>query len=146
MLGTHPVCKLGATTALGLLTALGVSLVTATAAPAAPKAPANVSVVLSEWKLVPSLASLKSGKVTFVVKNDGTLDHEFVVLRTDAHHHAIAVKKGQAVEAGLAGEIANIAPGQSRAITVSLKRGKYVVLCNLLGHYKAGQFAALRVT
>lgn len=146
MLGTHPVGKRGVAATLGLLTVLSVSLVTAAAAPAAPQAPANVGVVLSEWKLVTSLASIKAGKVTFLVKNDGTLDHELVVLRTDAHHHAIATKGGQAVEKDLVGEIANIAPGQSRGMTVSLKRGTYVVLCNLLGHYRAGQYAALRVS
>ena len=138
--------SLGGAVALALLAGLGVSLATAVAAPAASQAPSNVSVVLTEWKLTPSAAVIKSGKVTFVVKNDGTLDHEFVVLRTDAHHHAIAVKKGQAVETGLAGETKTVAPGQARTITLSLKRGKYVLLCNLLGHYKAGQYAALRVS
>ncbi len=146
MLGTHPVRKLGAAATLALLAALGVSLGTTAAAPARVQAPSNVSVVLKEWKLIPSSASVKAGTVTFLVKNDGTLDHEFVVLRSDRRPSALPVKGGQAVETGLRGEIPKVVPGQVRSLTLSLKPGKYVLLCNLLGHYKAGQYAALRVT
>lgn len=137
--------SLNGAVALALLAALSVSLGAAGAAPGHVQAPAKVSVVLKEWKLTPSSASIRAGKVTFLVKNVGALAHEFVVLRTDAHHHALAVKGGEAVETGLKGEIAKIVPGQKRSLTLSLKPGKYVLLCNLLGHYKAGQFAALRV-
>lgn len=135
-------------TAVGLavLTALTISLGAAAAAPARVQAPAKVSVVLKEWKLIPSTTRVKAGKVAFVVKNTGALEHEFVVLRTDAHHHALVVKGGEAVETGLKGEIEKVPAGQKRAVTLNLKPGKYVLLCNLLGHYKAGQFAALRVS
>ena len=143
MLGARP---LKTAVGLAVLTALTISLGAAAAAPARVQAPAKVSVVLKEWKLIPSSARIRAGKVTFVVKNAGALEHEFVVLRTDAHHHALAVKGGEAVETGLKGEIERVSPGQQRTITLNLKAGKYVLICNLLGHYKAGQYAALRVS
>jgi len=146
VLGGHSRRNLIGAAALALLAALTVSLGTAGATPTRLQAPSKVSVVLKEWKLIPSSARIKAGKVTFLVKNDGALAHEFVVLRTDAHHHALAVKGGEAVETGLKGEIVKIVPGQKRSLTLSLKPGKYVLLCNLLGHYRAGQFAALRVS
>jgi len=129
-----------------LLAALTVGLGAAGATPGRSQAPSKVGVVLSEWKLVPSATTLRAGKVTFRVKNDGAIETEFVVLRTDSHHHALTVKKAVAVETGRQGEIPKIVPGQERSLTLSLKPGKYVLICNLLGHYKAGQYAALRVS
>ncbi len=128
-----------------VLAALTVGLGAAGAAPARSQAPSSVGVVLTEWKLVPSATSVRAGKVTFRVRNDGAIEHELVVLRTDLHHHVLPVKRAVAVETGKLGRTAKIAAGQERVLTLSLKPGKYVLLCNLLGHYKAGQYAALRV-
>ncbi len=135
-----------ASVALSLLAALTVGLGTAGATPGGAQGSSAVTVVLAEWTLVPSATALRAGKVTFRVRNDGAIEHEFVVLRTDSHHHALTVKKAVAVETGRQGEIPKIVPGQERSLTLSLKPGKYVLICNLLGHYKAGQFAALRVS
>ena len=66
-------------------------------------------------------------------------------LNYTAHAGALPVKGGRAVETGFKGELSNVAPGKVRSLTLSLKPGKYVLICNLLGHYKAGQYAALRV-
>lgn len=133
-------------TALAFAAVLTVGLGAAAAAPGGVQAPTKVSVVLKEWKLIPSSTKVAAGKVTFQVKNDGAIEHEFVVLRTDLHHHLLKVKGGEAVKTGLKGEIPKVVPGQVRSLTLSLKPGKYVLICNLLGHYKAGQFAALRVS
>lgn len=133
-------------TALAFAAVLTGGLGAAAAAPGGVQAPAKVSVVLKEWKLIPSSTRVSAGKVTFQVKNVGAIEHEFVVLRTDSHHHLLKVKGGEAVETGLKGEIPKIVPGQVRSLTLSLKPGKYVLICNLLGHYRAGQFAALRVS
>ena len=106
---------------------------------------AVVSVALAEWKLVPSQATVRPGRVTFVVRNDGSIVHELVVLRSDRHHHSLKVQGGKAVEAGRLGRIPQVPSGVSRRLTLKLPAGRYVLLCNLLGHYQAGQFAALRV-
>ena len=137
--------RTAAAAALALL-ATTVGLGSAGATPARTQAPSKVAVVLSEWKVVPSVAKVRAGKVTFSVRNAGAIEHELVVLRTDSHHHALTVKKAVAVETGRQGEIPKIVPGQVRSLTLSLKPGKYVLICNLLGHYRAGQFAALRVS
>lgn len=105
---------------------------------------ATVSVVLDEWKLVPSRTAVPAGRVTFAVRNEGSLAHELVVLRSDRRAGKLPVKGGKAVEAGRRGRISKIPAGASRRLTLTLRPGKYVLLCNLLGHYQAGQFAALR--
>ncbi len=131
---------------LTLLAVLAVGLGAATAAPARVQAASKVAVILKEWKLTPSSAGIKAGRVTFEVKNAGTIAHEFVVLRTNVHHHLLAGKGAEASEKGIKGEISKVSPGQMRTLTLTLAPGTYVLLCNLPGHYKAGQFAALHVS
>jgi uncharacterized cupredoxin-like copper-binding protein len=120
-------------------------LVAVTASPAETATSGSaVSVALVEWKLVPGQITVRAGRVTFVVRNDGTMDHEFVVLRSDRHHHSLTVKGGKAVETGRLGEIPKIPSGTAKRITLKVPRGRYVMLCNMLGHYQAGQYASLR--
>lgn len=113
--------------------------------PAAAQA-STVKVVIKEWSFKASTASVRAGKVTFVVRNAGTMKHEFVVLRTDRAPRALAMKGKQAVEAGMKGEIEEFKPGLSKRLTLTLKPGKYVLLCNMPGHYKRGQAVRFVVT
>lgn len=125
---------------------LSAGLVVITAPPAdTAMSRSAVSVVLDEWKLVPSQPTVRAGRLTFVVRNDGSMAHEFVVLRSDRRPAALPVKGGKAVETGRRGEIPQVASGASKQLTLKLLPGRYVLLCNLLGHYQAGQFAALRI-
>jgi len=134
---------LAAAAALGVLAATGGAGV----APArdTTAAATKVKVALSEWKLVPSVVRISPGRITFVVRNMGKIPHELVIVRTGRHHHALPMSGSQASEAGLMGEIEEFLPGQTRHLVVKLAPGRYVLLCNLPGHYMAGQYAALRV-
>ena len=77
------------------------ALVAAGAVAAGPGArTTKVKVVLKEWKLVPSKTVVPAGKVTFQVQNMGQLPHEMVGLRSEAHHHALHMQGGTAVEKG----------------------------------------------
>ena len=49
------------------------------------------------------------------------------------------MKGSKAVEKGRVGKVKNIQPGKSKKLTLKLKKGKYVLLCNIPGHYQAGQ-------
>jgi len=129
---------------VALVSAAGLAVVAAPPAETAATGKA-VGVVLNEWKLVPAQGTLSAGKVTFVVRNKGTMVHQFVVLRSDRRAGGLPVKGGKAVEAGRLGAINSIPRGVSKQLTMSLRPGRYVLICNLLGHYQAGQFAALRV-
>jgi len=133
--------------ALGLVAAVssaGLIAITASAADSAASGTV-VPVSLVEWKLLPGQVTVRSGRVSFVVRNSGTMAHEFLVLRSDRHHHSLKVTGGKAAEKGRIGEIPEIPSGTSKRITLKLLPGRYVMLCNLLGHYQAGQYAALRV-
>ncbi len=106
----------------------------------------TVNIAMKDRSFQASAQTVPAGRVTFVVRNAGTMKHEFVVLRTNRHHHLLPMKSRQASEVGAKGEIEEFAPGRTKRVTLTLAPGKYVLLCNLPGHYKRGQFAALVVT
>lgn len=99
-----------------------------------------VPVKVNEFNLLPAKQAAPVGKVTFVVKNTGKMTHEFVVVRT-AKPAGSLLKGSEADETGAVGEVGSLKPGQTKKLTLTLKKGHYALLCNLPGHYKAGQFA-----
>ena len=105
----------------------------------------SVRVRLVEFKLIPSVKRVAAGKVTFVVRNAGKIPHEFVVLRTKAPAGKLPTKGSEAVETGAVGDIGSFKAGLTKTLTLNLKPGHYALICNLPGHYKAGQFADLTV-
>jgi uncharacterized cupredoxin-like copper-binding protein len=128
-------------TIMGLVVGLTAILV-----PLATGAGGTTLVQLKEFKLTPKPTIAKAGKVTFVVKNVGKLEHEMVVMKTNLPAGKLPINaKGRVPEKGVVGEAGDIKPGQTKKVTLTLKPGKYVLLCNLAGHYKAGQYAAFNV-
>jgi uncharacterized cupredoxin-like copper-binding protein len=131
-----------------LLSTLAVAVsIAAAGAPGAGshEAAARVSVRLREFKVVPSPAHAPAGRITFTVRNVGTIPHEFVVLRTNIAPAKLPKVGARAKEIGRVGKIRAFGRGQTRRLSLTLKPGKYVLLCNLPGHYAAGQFAGFRV-
>jgi uncharacterized cupredoxin-like copper-binding protein len=112
------------------------------AKPAAAAAPAlghSVTATLKEFTVNPSARQAAAGRVTFHVSNTGTATHEFVVLRTRFPAGAIPLKNGRADESGNVGETGDLAVGKAKTITLNLTPGHYALICNLPGHYQAGQ-------
>jgi uncharacterized cupredoxin-like copper-binding protein len=105
-----------------------------------------VSVKLFEFKVIPTPTKAARGAVTFVARNSGKVDHQLVVLKTNIPPGKLVVKNAKAVETGKVGSIRVVKPGKAVALTLQLKAGKYVLLCNLPGHYPAGQRAAFTVS
>ncbi|HEY7633752.1 MAG TPA: cupredoxin domain-containing protein [Thermoleophilaceae bacterium] len=128
--------------------------VTATAAPAAagtskaatpaPVAPHSVNVSLKEFSVNPSSPQAAGGKVTFHVRNTGSITHEFVVLKTNKDAGAL-LKGARADESGNVGETGDLQAGASKTIALKLAPGHYALICNLPGHYKAGQYVNFTV-
>jgi uncharacterized cupredoxin-like copper-binding protein len=131
-----------------------VAAATATAAPAATVAPTatpapvvaarHIGVTLREYAVVPSSTVGQAGRVTFKVRNSGAVPHEFVVLRT-AKPAADLLKGARADETGNVGETGDLQPGQAKTLSLALKPGHYALICNLPGHYQAGQHADFTV-
>jgi uncharacterized cupredoxin-like copper-binding protein len=118
------------------------------AAAAEPSAPAPLghtsATTLKEYTVTPRPSQVAAGRVAFKVHNAGGINHEFVVLRTTKKASQL-LKGNEADEAGNVGEIGDIPPGQTKTLSLNLKAGHYALICNLAGHYKAGQHADLTV-
>ena len=118
-----------------------------TPAPAA-ATPAPVAhatdVTLREFTITPAPSQVATGKTTFTVHNGGQLKHEFVVVRTDKSAGSL-LKGAEADETGNVGEIPDLPSGSTKTLSLNLKAGHYALICNLPGHYKAGQHADLTV-
>lgn len=104
----------------------------------------TVTVRLDEWKVMPSVASVRAGKVTLVARNVGQVDHNLVVLRTNLAPRRLPTVGARAKEVGRVGKTPVFSPGQTRRLALNLKAGRYVLICNVPGHYKAGMFVGFR--
>src|SRR4051812_4593456 len=111
---------------------------------AAPAAAGPVKVRLTDFKIAPSASTVSAGKVTFAATNAGKDEHEMVVVRTNKQPSQLR-KGNEASEAGSVGEISETKPGASKQVTLNLEPGRYVLLCNVPGHFMAGMYTTLTV-
>jgi uncharacterized cupredoxin-like copper-binding protein len=95
--------------------------------PAGGRSPISISG--TEYKLTPANVSVKSGKVTFRLRNDGAAPHALEIEGNGVE------KKSQVVNAG-----------QTTAITVTLKPGKYDMYCPVDGHRQMGMKGQVTVS
>lgn len=102
----------------------------------------TVNITETEFKIEADTTSAPAGQVTFNIKNNGTIAHEFVVVKTDDAASALPVASGvsEVNEDQLNGidEKEDIAPGTSVTLTVNLEAGHYALICNVEGHYASG--------
>jgi hypothetical protein len=134
---------------LALLALLPVGTAGAAKRPTKHARATSVNAVEVEWHVKLSRTSVPTGPVTFVARDAGKLAHQFIVLRTNLAAAKLPMKGAQVDlnRAGtVVGETRHIVPGKTVRLTLTLKPGRYVLLCNLPAHYKAGQFTAFRVT
>jgi uncharacterized cupredoxin-like copper-binding protein len=117
--------------------------------PANGAAGAAIDVSLTEFEVALSSGTGAAGAVTFDVSNDGTIPHDFKVIRTDldaadlpVDSSAFTVDETQ-VDVVTASETLDV--GQSEEVTVDLEAGAYVLICNIATHYEAGMHAAFAV-
>ncbi len=108
----------------------------------------KVDVELTEWKVVPNPTSASAGKIEFVAKNTGKEEHELVVVKTDLAADKLPVAGGKVDETKAGddiGEIEEFDPGKTEKAAFDLKAGKYVLFCNISGHYEKGMHAPFEV-
>ncbi len=101
-----------------------------------------VTVDEGEMYLHPSATELKAGVVSIVVTNNGSIHHEFVIVTGDPTgtkgDEPGRVSEGNHIGGDNGPEIGDIAPGQTKVLTVTLAAGTYTAMCNPPGHYAAG--------
>ncbi len=120
----------------------------------ASSASGDISVALNQWSVTPNTTTFAAGPAAFTVTNQGTMEHEFVVLRTktlvaDVPVTSFEGESGRINEdtAGTnVGETGDLAAGATKSVTVDLKPGHYIFFCNLPGHYQSGMHVDVTVT
>ena len=110
----------------------------------------QVAVTLDEYHLALSQPSASAGKLTFKVHNTGREKHEFVILRTDLDSDALPLVGGKVKEDAdgveHVDELDGVAVGQERDLTVDLKPGTYIFVCNIPGHAHQGMVARFTIS
>lgn len=115
---------------------------------AAGEADTTVSATLGEYFIKPDPDAVDAGNINFKVTNDGKLEHEFVVIATDTPADDLPLEGTDVDETAageVPGEIGSVQPGATEEVTLSLEASKYALICNLPGHYKAGQYTEFTV-
>lgn len=107
----------------------------------------KVSVTLAEWSVKPATATVKGGKVSMKVTNGGATPHELVVVKTDVAQDKLEKANGIADEAKYKPLVRTkqLNGSESTELEVDLSPGKYVLLCNVSGHYDLGMHTAFTV-
>lgn len=93
--------------------------------------------------------SAKQGKITFQVVNDSiTEKHEMVVISKPAGEMPYDAKTKRVIEKKVKsfGEVADLKVGAKGQLSVDLKAGDYVLICNIPGHYMDGMRVDFTVT
>jgi uncharacterized cupredoxin-like copper-binding protein len=106
-------------------------------------------IVEKDFKITAAGYDLPAGKVDLSVKNQGPDAHELIVVReTDAglpmRKDGLTVDE-DAVEKQTLGTLEPGEPGKTRRLDVNLTPGRYLLLCNMNGHYLGGMHTELVV-
>ena len=132
--------------ALVLLVALFTSVSCSQAMEPLP-ADVNVIVDLKDYAITLSVASVKAGVVKFGIRNNGAMVHDFDLFKTDLPLDKLPVDAGSAKVKmdGLVKQMINIAANRSTTLSADLTPGRYVIICNVAGHYQLQMRAELKV-
>ena len=91
-----------------------------------------------------------AGAVIFRVSNKGPDDHEFIVVRTRDGNLPLRADGVTANEERFSRATAGLleagAPGSVRELRLKLAPGRYMLICNMAGHYLGGMHAELVVS
>lgn len=95
--------------------------------------------------------TVPAGEVDFRATNASeVIEHEMIVAPLPADGKPLPYDEGSARvdedAANSIGEVSELAPGEKGSLTLHLDPGKYILYCNVAGHYMAGMWTILTVT
>jgi uncharacterized cupredoxin-like copper-binding protein len=111
---------------------------------------AGTSGAPSDMRITLDQDMVKAGRITLqAVNRSSSLVHEVIVVRTAAKDTDLPYSEKQArvIESRIRrlGEISDLKPGAAGTLTLNLKPGYYMLICNQPGHFKAGMKARFEV-
>ena len=108
----------------------------------------TLAIDMGEFFYKPDAVEAKAGQVTIDASNIGSAPHELVLAKTDdAPDQLPTSSDGSVDEASLdvPGEVEEVEGGAEGTVSLDLQPGKYVMFCNLPGHYSGGMYGSLTV-
>ncbi len=119
----------------------------------------QVTVILKDFSVHAATKQAKAGQLTFEAVNEGIRTHELVFLRTDLRITDLPRKKTKSqpgimteylvdengIHIEIVDEIEEFPSGTIRKKTVSLDPGRYVLFCNIPGHFDKGMHTLLHI-
>lgn len=102
---------------------------------------------LREWGITLTSTTVRSGQVTIIARNVGSVAHDLIVIKTDLAADKLPLD-GQTQQARTDGRVNGIEEfpaSQSRNLRLELPAGHYVVMCNVPTHYQLGMRTELTV-
>ncbi len=104
---------------------------------------------VAEWSVSVDAGSAMAGEVNFTIANEGSIGHEFLVVKTDIEVGKIPLDGDHFPEPAegleVIDEIGEFPQGTTESLTLMLEPGKYQLVCNLPGHYAAGMHTGFEV-
>jgi uncharacterized cupredoxin-like copper-binding protein len=113
--------------------------------------PGAISVTFTDppFKMVADPASGATGSVTFVVTNNGSVIHNFRVIKTELDPVKLPIDSSgfqvDETQVNVVQRGKELDPKASETVTVQLQAGKYVLICNIPAHYQGGMHTAFTV-
>ena len=113
----------------------------------------GLTIGMKDYAFSPADPTANAGTVRISTPNQGQVSHEMVLLKTNQPAGSLpTLKNGEVDEEGLEangvdspGEIEDVGAGQTKSGTFKLTPGRYVMICNLPGHYRQGMYGTLTV-
>jgi uncharacterized cupredoxin-like copper-binding protein len=113
---------------------------------------ATLSIKMGEFFFGPKNTAAHAGPTTIEAPNEGSVEHELVVFKTNMDPAKLPTEASGEVNeekmdkiAQSAGEIPDVEAGETKSAQFELTPGRYVIFCNLPGHYAAGMYGTLTV-
>jgi uncharacterized cupredoxin-like copper-binding protein len=107
----------------------------------------SLYVEMSDFKVTTDHPTITAGHVVMGIRNHASMVHELKVIKTDLAPDQLPIDGATAKvnEDGKVGGLENISGGASRKLVLELGPGKYVLICNIAGHYQLGMRVGLEV-
>ncbi len=102
----------------------------------------------SEFTMGLSSKTVKAGEAVLNVRNRGKIMHEMALLRTAKRAKDLKPRPkepNKVEEPGFMLELEDVEPGQGAKLVLPLRKGHYVLVCNIEGHAAGGMRADLDV-
>jgi uncharacterized cupredoxin-like copper-binding protein len=118
-----------------------------------PPAPTGttVPIALSDYRIASSVSSVPAGTVIFDVSSKGPSTHELAVFQTTRPADKLPLGDDglrideDSEELREAGELEQVDIGETETFVLRLSPGRYVLVCNMEGHYLGGMHFSLIV-